>query len=253
MSEKIFKERFCEITKIKVCTTTAELNFDTYTEPGTYEIYEDMGNGQSRVYFLTVDKSISGACLKQTRIHCGKVDARNATTTGTWTAWKEVSGGGGGAGASAYDIAVENGFEGTEEEWLESLKGEPGADGYTPQKGVDYFTEADKAEIVADMADEGYVKNMDYVIWNKGGVVRTPTSYGTEVNNKGQLRIVQALESEIDNRSNKYKPITSANLEYAVKSVGDGYYAAQAQVGDIETALDAILAMQTSYIGGDSE
>lgn len=178
MSEKIFKERFCEITKIKVCTTTAELNFDTYTEPGTYEIYEDMGNGQSRVYFLTVDKSISGACLKQTRIHCGKVDARNATTTGTWTAWKEVSGGGGGAGASAYDIAVENGFEGTEEEWLESLKGEPGpqgepgekgeqgergeqglqgekgepgADGYTPQKGVDYFTEADKAELVQDV------------------------------------------------------------------------------------------------------
>lgn len=27
-------------------------------------------------------------------------------------------------GASAYDVAVDNGFEGTEEEWLESLKGE---------------------------------------------------------------------------------------------------------------------------------
>ena len=30
---------------------------------------------------------------------------------------------------SAYDIAVENGFEGTEAEWLESLKGEDGKDG----------------------------------------------------------------------------------------------------------------------------
>ena len=29
-------------------------------------------------------------------------------------------------GKSAYQIAVENGFEGTEEEWLASLKGEPG-------------------------------------------------------------------------------------------------------------------------------
>jgi hypothetical protein len=29
-------------------------------------------------------------------------------------------------GASAYDIAVSNGFEGTEEEWLLSLKGDPG-------------------------------------------------------------------------------------------------------------------------------
>lgn len=32
-------------------------------------------------------------------------------------------------GPSAYEVAVKNGFEGTEEEWLASLKGEPGADG----------------------------------------------------------------------------------------------------------------------------
>ena len=39
------------------------------------------------------------------------------------------------AGKSAYEIAVDNGFVGTETEWLESLKGEngePGADGVTP-------------------------------------------------------------------------------------------------------------------------
>ena len=60
------------------------------------------------------------------------------------------SGGGSGAdGASAYEIAVKNGFEGTETEWLESLNGE---DGKTPIKGEDYFTEADKKEIVASAA-----------------------------------------------------------------------------------------------------
>ena len=32
-------------------------------------------------------------------------------------------------GKSAYEVALENGFEGTEEEWLESLKGEPGEKG----------------------------------------------------------------------------------------------------------------------------
>jgi len=32
-------------------------------------------------------------------------------------------------GLSAYEIAVKNGFEGTEREWLDSLKGEPGVDG----------------------------------------------------------------------------------------------------------------------------
>ena len=53
---------------------------------------------------------------------------------------KESSAGGGKDGASAYEVAVENGFEGTEEEWLESLQGE---DGYTPKKGVDYWTEKD--------------------------------------------------------------------------------------------------------------
>lgn len=49
-------------------------------------------------------------------------------------------------GKSAYEIAVENGFVGTEAEWLQSLHGK---DGKTPVKGVDYFTEADKAEMVS--------------------------------------------------------------------------------------------------------
>lgn len=43
-------------------------------------------------------------------------------------------GGGGGSGAagkSAYEIAVDNGFVGTETEWLESLKGADGTDGTT--------------------------------------------------------------------------------------------------------------------------
>lgn len=56
-------------------------------------------------------------------------------------------------GKSAYNIAVDNGFTGTETEWLESLKGNtgepgaPGADGYTPVRGTDYWTAQDVAEI----------------------------------------------------------------------------------------------------------
>lgn len=59
-------------------------------------------------------------------------------------------------GRSAYQTAIKNGFKGTESEWLETLKGEPGhtpqkgvdyEDGVTPQKGVDYWTEEDKAEM----------------------------------------------------------------------------------------------------------
>ena len=40
------------------------------------------------------------------------------------------------SGRSAYKIAVEKGFIGTIEQWLESLHGQ---DGYTPIKNVDYF------------------------------------------------------------------------------------------------------------------
>lgn len=40
-------------------------------------------------------------------------------------------------GKSAYQIAVENGFVGTETEWLASLKGEPGKDGAPGRDGAD--------------------------------------------------------------------------------------------------------------------
>ena len=48
-------------------------------------------------------------------------------------------------GKSAYQIALDNGFVGTQEEWLESLHGKDGKDGQngqdgkTPVKGTDYF------------------------------------------------------------------------------------------------------------------
>ena len=45
---------------------------------------------------------------------------------------------------SAYGIAVKHGFNGSEEEWLASLKGKRGK---APVRGTDYWTEADKAEI----------------------------------------------------------------------------------------------------------
>lgn len=56
-------------------------------------------------------------------------------------------------GKSAYQIAVDNGYIGTEQEWLASLKGDKGDKGdtgeagYTPVKGEDYFTASEIAEI----------------------------------------------------------------------------------------------------------
>lgn len=49
-------------------------------------------------------------------------------------------------GKSAYIIAVEHGFSGTENEWLQSLKGADGKDGITPDMS-DYATKADIANL----------------------------------------------------------------------------------------------------------
>ena len=71
-------------------------------------------------------------------------------------------------GKSAYQIALDEGFEGTEAEWLASLKGKDGTngvDGKTPVKGVDYFTQAeiqqieDNAAAKVDLSD--YAKTAD--------------------------------------------------------------------------------------------
>ena len=66
--------------------------------------------------------------------------------------WEEIgsaaAGQPGRPGKSAYEIAVENGFKGTEEEWVASLEGE---DGYTPVKGIDYFTPDEIDAIVSQV------------------------------------------------------------------------------------------------------
>ena len=54
-----------------------------------------------------------------------------------WTDLSELSVFNGADGASAYDVAVKNGFEGTEAEWLESLKGSKGDKGDKGDKGED--------------------------------------------------------------------------------------------------------------------
>ena len=52
-------------------------------------------------------------------------------------------------GKSAYEIAVDNGFEGSQEEWLESLKGDKG------ENGSDYIlTDSDKTDIANIVMNE---------------------------------------------------------------------------------------------------
>ena len=102
-------------------------------------------------------------------------------------------------GKSAYQIAVENGFEGSETEWLASLKGADGRngidgkdgtngtngkdgkdgtngkDGKTPIKGVDYFTQAEIQQIENNAAAK--VDLSDYAKTADLSTVATSGSY----------------------------------------------------------------------------
>lgn len=95
-------------------------------------------------------------------------------------------------GLSAYEIAKNGGFIGTEEDWLKSLKGadgakgeqgeqgiqgaqgiqgekgKDGADGKTPVKGIDYFTAEDKTEFTAEVT-----KSFENKITNKADLITT--------------------------------------------------------------------------------
>lgn len=94
----------------------------------------------SRDYFDTVSEMIQFAETSLDEGHISYVKETdkyykfNSTndldvTLGRWREY--MSGGSGTAGKSAYEIAVDNGFVGTETEWLESLKGAEGANGAT--------------------------------------------------------------------------------------------------------------------------
>ena len=107
-------------------------------------------------------------------------------------------------GYSAYEIALKNGFEGTEQEWLASLKGEPGKpgkggeDGYTPIRGTDYWTEQDIAEIKAyvddaieelDITVESDINNT--ALWEKGLLGMK----GQDVDSDSRIRTIDYIPS----------------------------------------------------------
>ena len=78
-------------------------------------------------------------------------------------------------GDSAYKVAVDNGYEGTEVQWIDSLKGTNGItpvkgvdyfDGITPVKGIDYFDGEDST--IPGPSGYSPIKGIDYFDGNDG-------------------------------------------------------------------------------------
>ncbi len=94
-------------------------------------------------------------------------------------------------GYSAYEIALNHGFKGTEEEWLASLKGEtgkPGADGKAGKDGVDGKDGAD-----------GYtpIKGRDYFDAIYIGEGDMPNGYNAQIDPNGDALTLEALAREV--------------------------------------------------------
>ena len=91
-------------------------------------------------------------------------------------------------GESSYEIAVKNGYVGTEEEWLLSLKGENGEKGEKGDKG----DKGDPGETV----DVNVVRNnqSEYVVEFVTSVKRVETP-----NLRGDTYYVSATNSDIEN------------------------------------------------------
>ena len=79
----------------------------------------------------------------------------------------------GSAGKSAYEIAVDNGFVGTETEWLESLKGSDGKDG----KSISTITKDDDNNLIVTFTD-GSTQNIGKLSVDIQGDFLTSDGFG---------------------------------------------------------------------------
>ena len=100
-------------------------------------------------------------------------------------------------GASAYEIAVANGYVGTEEQWLESLKGEKGdkGDPFT----WDDLTAEQKRELTGPKGDKGDTGGIGYVFFesDNDGHLYVVIAEGTDeisfrISDDGKLEVIYA-------------------------------------------------------------
>lgn len=122
-------------------------------------------------------------------------------------------------GLSAYEIAKNGGFIGTEEDWLKSLKGEQGekgqngADGKTPVKGTDYFTAEDKTEFTAEVTESlkpELAKKQD----------KLTAGENIKIADDGTISAVAGEVIDVDAELKEYMTTTKQNIKTAIEYKG---------------------------------
>lgn len=162
---------------------------------------------------------------------------------------------------------------------IQGEKGDAGADGYTPAKGVDYWTDEDKADISSEI-DSKILTKQDKLIFDStpteesqnpvtsGGV---KTELDKKVDKKQYYGLVRPSIYNVGSGNGlhlyfengeafgtvfDYSAMTAVITKaVSVKANAEDVYTkteVDAITGDIETALDGIIALQDSFIGGGS-
>ena len=138
-------------------------------------------------------------------------------------------------GKSAYDIAVEQGFQGTEAEWLESLKGQDGQDGIVmdaPSDGRLYGRmNANWVEVTGSVEIDDTTTTAEDKAWSAkkindtiDGVKRSVTEVDNKFSNYD-------TSTEVDNK------ITNALADYSTTTEIDTKLTDYAKTADVDTKL----------------
>lgn len=126
-------------------------------------------------------------------------------------------------GLSAYEIAVKNGFVGTEAEWLESLKGDAGKNGTNGADGESGSDALSSYAIWQEAYDNGDT-TLDYVEWLKANfeITINPELYAI---NKNLLSVVEVKCYNNENGVifNNQAQASGSGVIYKIAESGDVY------------------------------
>lgn len=164
-------------------------------------------------------------------------------------------------GLSAYQIAVNNGFEGTEEEWVKSqvrlVDGKiPAANiptaafdilrGYFNSYGSDFYPEGEHNE---DVNINGYVVPRRGVFYCDMTPPSDTSPFSGAIciwRGNGYEKIATVAEFEAALQSMKQ------SIDLKIEDVEQYVYAIEGKIGDISTALDELHAYAQSLVNGGS-
>lgn len=178
-------------------------------------------------------------------------------------------------GASAYELAVQHGFSGTEEQWLASLqgakgdtgaqglqgdkgdKGDPGVQGLPGEKGEKGDTGADGFSPTATVVKSGSVVTI--TITDKNGTTTATLTEGADVDLSAYVTLeyanatfatianVAEQEERIANLSNQFTASDQAinksmdALDVRAATLESKMQTVESALGDIQTALASIV------------